>query len=179
MWEANLFQKKQLRVEGSKSLFVSEAVKFTLPALKKHPLDDAIDEIELLTFPACNVFELADDDLSLYVAALDIKNYLGKEIDLLGYLITTKAVNTVKNELMYFGTFIDVNGDWLDTVHFPDVQRYYPLGGKGFYKMKGVVTEDFGVYTVEIKYCKKIGYKDRSAKPNNIDVGLQKSIVVN
>lgn len=60
---------------------------------------------------------------------------------------------------MYFGTFIDMNGDWLDTVHFPDVNLNYPLSGKGFYSMKGKVVEEFGVYSLEVKYCRKAGIK--------------------
>ncbi len=74
----------------------------------------------------------------------------------------------MKNEMMYFGTFIDVNGDWLDTVHFPDVNRYYPLGGKGFYKIIGKVVEEFGVYTIEVKLCKKVGIKDRTTSGNKL-----------
>lgn len=69
---------------------------------------------------------------------------------------------------MYFGTFIDANGDWLDTVHFPDVNQNFPLGGKGFYRMHGKVVEDFGVFALEVKYCKKIGIRERAAKGNNI-----------
>ena len=67
---------------------------------------------------------------------------------------------------MYFGTFIDVNGDWLDTVHFPDVNHRYPLGGKGFYRMNGKVAEDFGVYTLEANFCKKVGIKERMGVAN-------------
>ena len=165
LWEANFLQ-KQTRLTTGKQLFKSESVKFTLPHLAQHPLDDAIDQIELLGFPLCNVFELVDDDVTQYVAAKNIADHLGTDIKMLGYLITTKPVHTVKNEMMHFGTFIDVHGDWLDTVHFPDVNHHYPLGGKGFYKMNGKVVEDFGVYTLEVKYCKKVGIKERAAFAN-------------
>lgn len=168
LWEANFLQKKQSHTIKGKGLFTSESMEFKLPELVQHPLDDALDEIELLGFPMCNIFELADDDLNAYIPAKEIKDHLGKEISMLGYLITTKAVHTIRNELMYFGTFIDANGDWLDTVHFPDVQHQFPLGGTGFYQMNGMVTEDFGVYALEVNYCRKIGFKDRAAKPNVI-----------
>lgn len=162
MWEANFLQKQSQLTTGNQ-LFKSDPVKFALPHLAQHPLDDAIDQIELLGFPLCNVFELVDDDVSQYEPANQIGKYLGKEIKMLGYLITTKQVRTVRNDMMYFGTFIDANGDWLDTVHFPDVNRYYPLGGKGFYKMSGKVVEDFGVFTLEVSTCKKVGIKERNA----------------
>jgi DNA-directed DNA polymerase III PolC len=168
LWEANFLQKQTKQLHGNKQLFTSDPVKFTLPVLTQHPLDDAIDEIELLGFPLCNVFELVDDDPSAYVPVKEIKDHLGKDIKTLGYLITTKTVHTIKNEVMYFGTFIDANGDWLDTVHFPDVNQNFPLGGKGFYRMHGKVVEDFGVFALEVKYCKKIGIRERASQRNNI-----------
>lgn len=167
LWEANFLQ-KQTRVTTGRQLFKSDPVKFTLPHLIQHPLDNAIDEIELLGFPLCNVFELVNDDVKQYVPANNIGDYLGKDISMLGYLITTKPVHTVKNEIMYFGTFIDVNGDWLDTVHFPDVNYHHPIGGKGFYKLNGKVVEDFGVFTLEVKFCKKVGIKERTSTANNL-----------
>lgn len=168
LWEANFLQ-KQTQLTTGKQLFRSDPVKFTLPHLTQHPLDDAIDEIELLGFPLCNAFELVDDDVTHYVPAINIGEHLGKDIKMLGYLITTKPVRTIKNEIMYFGTFIDVNGDWLDTVHFPDVNHHYPIGGKGFYKMNGKVVDDFGVFSLEVKYCKKVGIKERTAIGNTIN----------
>lgn len=168
LWEANFLQ-KQTQLTTGKQLFKSDPVKFTLPHLTQHPLDDAIDEIELLGFPLCNVFELVNDDVMQYVPAKNIGEHAGKDIKMLGYLITTKPVRTIKNEMMFFGTFIDVNGDWLDTVHFPDVNHHYPLGGKGFYKMNGKVVEDFGVFSLEVKYCKKVGIKERTAIGNTIN----------
>jgi DNA-directed DNA polymerase III PolC len=167
LWEANFLQ-KQTQLTTGKQLFKTDHLKFALPHLAQHPLDDAIDQIELLGFPLCNVFELVDDDIAQYIPAKDIGDHSGKEIKMLGYLTTTKQARTVKNDMMYFGTFIDVNGDWLDTVHFADVNRYYPLGGKGFYKMNGKVVEDFGVYTLEVRVCKKVGIKERSAVANSL-----------
>jgi DNA polymerase-3 subunit alpha len=73
--------------------------------------------------------------------------------------VTVKYVRTIKKEIMHFGTFIDCNGDWLDTVHFPDTTRRYPLQGVGVYWMKGKVVDDFGAYSIEVKELKKIGMK--------------------
>ena len=50
----------------------------------------------------------------------------------LGYLITTKPVHTIKNETMYFHTFIDAAGDWLDTIFFPKQPGIILLPVKGF-----------------------------------------------
>jgi DNA polymerase-3 subunit alpha len=63
---------------------------------------------------------------------------------------------------MYFGTFIDKDLDWIDTVHFPDVARRYPINNSGFYRITGKVVEDFGVQSIEVSKMIKVGYKNRS-----------------
>jgi DNA polymerase-3 subunit alpha len=60
---------------------------------------------------------------------------------------------------MQFGTFTDSKGDWLDTVHFPDSAARYRLAGSGFYHMRGKVVEEFGVYSVEVKWMQQVGVK--------------------
>ncbi|MEP6616831.1 MAG: DNA polymerase III subunit alpha, partial [Ginsengibacter sp.] len=167
LWEANFLQKKSSK-HTAKGLFIEKPVEFVLPDLEQHPLDDAIDEIELLGFPLCNVFELVDEDPSLYVPAADLKQHLGNDLSVLGYLVTSKPVNTIKNETMHFHTFIDVKGDWLDAIFFPQTSRYYPVTGKGFYSMTGKVVVEFGVYCVEVSYCKKVGIKDRNQYANSL-----------
>lgn len=166
LWEANFLQQGNSRHIAGSVLFREKPVIFKLPVLQQHPLDDAIDEIELIGFPMCNVFDLVDDDPANYTPASDLPDYLGKIVNVLGYLVVTKPTNTIRNETMYFGTYIDAWGDWLDTVHFPPVVKKYPLTGKGFYQMKGRVVEEFGVYSVEVGYCKKLGYKERSSFAN-------------
>jgi len=168
LWEANFLQKKNTRHGVDSLLFKEAPVAFQLPALSQQPLDDAIDEIELIGFPICNVFELADDDLNKYLPANEIEKYLGREVNVLGYLVTTKPVRTIKNDTMYFHTFIDAKGDWLDTVCFSQTALRYPVTGKGFYSMTGKVVEEFGVYAVEVSYCKKVGIKERGQKGNEL-----------
>ena len=109
-----------------------------------------------------------------YIPAIDMSAHLGKKINMLGYLITWKPVHTIKRDLMYFGTFIDANGDWLDTVHFPDSVQRYPLQGKGFYKMTGVVVEEFGVYNLDVQHLQKIGIKSRAASKASALLAQQK-----
>jgi DNA polymerase-3 subunit alpha len=172
LWEANFLHKKTLHHDTNSLLIPDEPVEFSLPALKQFPLDDAIDEIEILGFPVCNPFMLVNDELGRYIPATDIHLHHGKEIEVLGYLVTSKPVYTIKKETMYFHTFIDANGDWLDTIFFPDTASRYPVTGRGFYSMKGKVVDDFGVYSVEVSYCKKIGIKDRTEVGNPVKTGL-------
>jgi DNA polymerase-3 subunit alpha len=162
LWEANFLQaKNKTHVPASQSMFTEAPLHFTLPELTDHPLDDCYDELEILDFPLRNPFELVNDDPYKYVLSKDLGNYLGKTVTVLIYFIDYKVVPTVNNQTMSFGTFIDANLDWVDTVHFPDAFRDYPLKGKGFYKVTGKVVEDFSVYSVEVYKMFKIGYKER------------------
>jgi DNA polymerase-3 subunit alpha len=167
LWEANFLQKKNTKHSTVSLLFSEKPVEFTLPALQQHPLDDSIDQIELLGFSIGNPFALVNEDPLQYVAAGDLEKNLGKQVTVLGYLITSKSSRTIRNETMHFHTFIDADGDWLDTVFFPPVATRYNVTGKGFYAMTGKVIEEFGVHTVDVSYCKKVGLKTRADKPNN------------
>lgn len=166
LWEANFLQKKSSKHSTTSMLFQESPVEFILPELKQHPLDDAIDEIELLGFPLRNPFELVNDNPAKYLPAADLGHHAGKDVTVLGYLITSKSSGTIHNELMYFHTFVDAASDWLDTVFFPPTARLYNVNGKGFYAMSGKVIEEFGVYTLDVKYCKKIGIKGREDEAN-------------
>jgi DNA polymerase-3 subunit alpha len=159
LWEANFLHKKNVKHTTGNTLFIEKPLSFSLPVLRQLPSEDAMDEIELLGFPVCNVFDLVDANISLYTEAKNIKNYLGKNVTVIGFLITSKPVRTIKQEVMYFHTFIDAAGDWLDTVFFPDATKYYNVTGRGFYEIQGKVIEEFGVFIVDVHQCKKVGMK--------------------
>ena len=160
LWEANFLQKHvKQKAAVSKELFSSAPLDFTLPKLEQHFLEDAMDEMEILGFPLCDPFEIVDCDFKNFTPSSSLKDALGKQVEVIGYYVTEKPVRTIKGQMMQFGTFLDQHGDWLDTVHFPDVTRQSPLIGKGFYHMKGKVVEDFGVYVVEVAWMKKLGIK--------------------
>jgi len=160
LWEANFFQKKAKTPEhAGQALFREKPVEFTLPELSDHPLDDLYDELEILDFPLCNPFRLVDDDAYQYTLAKDLGDHCGKTVTVLAYFITRKVVPTVRGDVMSFGTFIDADLDWLDTVHFPPTLKRYPIEGKGFYRLTGKVVEEFGVYSLEVETMVKVGYK--------------------
>jgi DNA-directed DNA polymerase III PolC len=163
LWEANYLQKK-IKPEGTgiQNLFIDKPMELELPKLTDHPLDDRYDELEILGYPLVNPFEIVDADPKNFVAADDIGNHKGKVIDILGYYIAHKHVITKNHQDMYFGTFVDSELNWIDTVHFPDSAKRYPLDKAGFYKMTGKVVDDFGVYSVEVQPVKKVSYKLRT-----------------
>lgn len=163
LWEANFLQAKNKdHVPASQSLFKEAPVNFSLPELIDHPLDNLYDQLEILGFPLCNPFALVDDEPDKYVYAKDLPLHVGKYITVLIYFIAYKVVPTVKNERMSFGTFIDAEMNWIDTVHFPDSFKKYPIEQSGFYRAKGKVVTDFDVCSLEVHYMEKVGYKMRS-----------------
>ena len=163
LWEANFLQKKnQPGLHCGAALFEEEPLQFTLPELTDHPLDDLYDQIEIMDFTITNPFALVDDDPEKYVPSKELSSMIGKTVKCLVYFIAHKHVITKNNDAMYFGTFVDSNLDWIDTVHFPDVAKKYPITNSGFYKVTGKVVEDFGVPSIEVSSMIKVGYKSRS-----------------
>ena len=74
---------------------------------------------------------------------------------MLAYLISRKHVPTKKGT-MYFGTWIDANGDYFDTAHFPDSLKEYPFQGGGCYLLLGTVEVDFHFPTITIHKMAKM-----------------------
>lgn len=164
LWEGDFLQK---RIKGnaalSRSLFNEAPKQFSLPDLPIYPLEDVYDEVQLLGFPVCDPFRLVDDDFSSYTPASELRNHVGKIVTVLGYHVTQKPVRTIRGDTMSFGTFIDPNKEWIDSVHFPDVYKKMPPQS-GFYKITGKVVEEFGVYSIEVTDIEKRGIKHRRFK---------------
>ncbi len=57
---------------------------------------------------------------------------------------------------MHFGTFLDRDGDFLDTVHFPPIAAKYPFRGKGIYKITGKVMLEFNCVTIEFSNFERL-----------------------
>jgi DNA polymerase-3 subunit alpha len=162
LWEANFLQKKnQPELHGAPVLFEDAPLEFNMPVLIDNRLDDLYDEMEILGFTLSNPFAMVDDDPAKYVLSKDMAGNIGKYITVLVYFIARKHVTTKNNDQMFFGTFVDCNLDWIDTVHFPDSAKNYPLHNSGFYKVTGKVTDDFGVYSLEVSKMYKVGFKER------------------
>ena len=65
-------------------------------------------------------------------------------------MVTTKNTGTSNGKRMCFGTFLDRDGDFIDTVHFPPSAAKFPFRGKGIYKITGKVLEDFDCINIEV-----------------------------
>ncbi len=131
---------------------------YKLPQLERSAFEDAFDEIELLSFPvSCSPFDLLQTKYRGTVMATELLNYHKKEVKMLAYLISRKHVPT-KRGTMYFGTWVDVEGTYFDTAHFPDCLQNYPFQGGGCYLLLGKVEVDFSFPTITITKMAKMPF---------------------
>ncbi|PKP12936.1 MAG: DNA polymerase III subunit alpha [Bacteroidetes bacterium HGW-Bacteroidetes-3] len=156
LWEAYMKVNKVCLEEHVSTLFKSEKIVYNTPQLSCSSFEDAFDEIQYLGFPLCSPFDLLTQHIQEQLVANDLVRYIGKNVTVYGYYITAKRVSTSKGKLMYFGNFLDVAGNHIDTVHFPPAAKKYPFKGRGVYELTGKVVEEFDCITVEIEKMEKL-----------------------
>ena len=145
--------------ENQQPVFLEEPVKeYQLPKLERSVFEDAFDEIELLSFPiSCSPFDLLKTKFRGDVMAKNLIQYHKKQVRMLAYLISRKHVPTKRGE-MYFGTWIDANGEFFDTAHFADCLKKYPFHGGGCYLLLGTVEVDYHFPTITIHKMAKMPF---------------------
>jgi DNA polymerase-3 subunit alpha len=119
-------------------------------------LEDAFEQMELLGYPLCSPYKLLSEKAENWIRARDLVHFIDQEVSIDGYLVTTKRTSTSGKKTMFFGTFLDADGDFIDSVHFPPVAARYPFRGKGIYRLTGVVMEEFGCLTLEIRRMERL-----------------------
>ena len=131
---------------------------YRLPELTRSPFEDAFDEIELLGFPvSVTPFNLLKTSYRGDVMARDLVHYHKKQVRMLAYLVSRKHVPT-KMGAMYFGTWIDANGEFFDTAHFTSSLKEYPFKGGGCYLLLGAVEVDYHFPTITISKMEKMPF---------------------
>ncbi len=160
MWNAHLnFHKVLVKSETQPELFLQERREFVFPELSETDFEEAFEHMELLDFPLCNPFEMLEEKPENEVLSGNLANHVNRKVCVYGYLITVKKIVSSKNQIVHFGTLFDVEGGWLDTVHFQDIALKYPFRGKGIYAVYGKVAEEFGHFTIEVESMKKVPYR--------------------
>lgn len=160
LWEAHFkLQKPSAKNHETmlRDLFKIKRPEYNLPRLENSWEEDAFDQMELLGFTLYSPFDLITETnpKRTFIAAADLPDYVDQEVWIKGYLIHRKRTTTKNGDQMFFGTFLDKNGQWLDTVHFPQIAKSFPFRGPGVYEVKGKVTEDFGCYSVDVEFMVK------------------------
>ena len=169
MWEAHaLYGNNKKPVAQTQKLFLEAPKEYQLPSLEDSWLEIAHDERNLLGFSLYNPFHLMQgapfphDETLPHLSKIRGKhfaNMLKKFVIIEGYLVTVKPTKTVGGKEMNFGTWLDAEGNYFDSIHFPPTVQVYPFHGRGIYRLWGQITEDFGVYNIEVSRMKKIPYQ--------------------
>jgi DNA polymerase-3 subunit alpha len=160
LWQAHALV-QPIKQQAGQSLFKTKAKMFKLPQLHDSDIEDAFDEMELLGFPLCSPFLLLRNTLPSSLTAKELQNHINQTVSIVGYLVHTKRTQTGKGERMYFGTFVDTEGHWIDTVHFPNSARQFPFTGGGCYHITGKVTVEYDFMSIEVESMKRLAYIDR------------------
>jgi DNA polymerase-3 subunit alpha len=156
LWEAHArFQGKVSTVVSMEMFDDFSPEMGVLPALIHDSAEDAFDQWEILGFPLCSPFLLLEE---LPETLLNADLVLPKG-DIIGYLVTLKSTRTKQGERMYFGYFVDLQGEFFDTVHFPSDLKNYSFRGSGIYWMQGVSMDDFGHRTLRVQQLRKLAWR--------------------
>jgi DNA polymerase-3 subunit alpha len=157
LWEAHMLLGRNKDNPHYQALFPAPSREFFLPALDVRPLEDAYDEMQLLGWPvSLTPFDLLQTSFRGEIAARDLPKWVGKKVRMAGNLVTIKYVRTSRGEIMHFAAFLDDDGEFFDTVHFPDSLRQYPFRGDGVYLILGKVVEEFGFPSLEVEKMAKL-----------------------
>ncbi|WP_158962949.1 DNA polymerase III subunit alpha [Myroides fluvii] len=132
---------------------------FTFPQMKRTKVEDAFDELEYLGFPVTSSpFDLLQTKFRGEITTKDFLYHKDKTTRLVGYLIALKPIQ-IKSGVMYFGTWIDSNGDYFDSVHFPHSLQQYPFQGSGCYLLLGDIQIEYDVPTLHMLKMAKLPYR--------------------
>ena len=159
LWEAHMLLSKHVKSIPNR-LFDIPSKKWELPGMEQSFVEAAYDEIELLGFPVTmSWFDLLQTSFRGEVMANDLTAYVGKTVRMVGLLVTIKYVSTSKHELMHFGSFLDLSGEFFETVHFPQSLKNWPFAGHGVYLILGKVVAEFGHPSIEVEKLAKLPVK--------------------
>lgn len=158
LWQAHYKLGKLPQKYIQNKLFVTEYREAKIPQLHTTKEELAYEQIELLGFPLCSHFDLLVEPPVNKNSRADLKAYHKKMILIYGYVVTIKTTHTAKGKRMQFGTFLDREGQFFDTVMFPPVAAKISFRGSGIYKIYGKVTEEFDFYSIEVHDLHKADY---------------------
>ncbi len=151
LWELHLLMATKKKKPTGTPLFIEKSRDYKMPHFKQTTIEDVYDEIELMGFPlSCGLFDMLKTSFRGELAAHELDKNTGRHARMVGQLVTIKYVRTINGQIMHFATFIDVKGEYFDTIHFPTVVRTWPFRGNGIYLILGQVTNEFGHPSIEV-----------------------------
>ena len=170
LWDAHFLQGNNNTKWPNATLFNTEIKSFVLPKLWHHDLEKPFDEMELIGFSLSSPFLLLKDAIPSHLVAAKLPSNIGKRIKLVGYLVTRKNTQTSMGDHMAFGVFLDLEGNWVDSVHFPSVIKKYPFRGPGCYLISGVVNEEFGFISIVAEEIKRLENRNLDTPSTKLNI---------
>ncbi|MEO6189138.1 MAG: DNA polymerase III subunit alpha [Saprospiraceae bacterium] len=161
LWEVHSLLRPSKTQYQREVLFTPETKQWKLPALNNSRLEQAFDEIELFGFSLCSPFELLKEHPTENTRAADLPKLIGKPVSIAVSLVVVKTTFTHKGDRMCFGTFLDMDGYWVDTVHFPPALKAFPFRGIGCYLVKGRVMEEYNSISIDVSSIHRLETIDR------------------
>lgn len=162
LWEAHMFfnKEKSKLYSSSEKIFEEPIEDWEFPTFEYNPIEDAYDEMEILGFTvSMKEMDLLKTTERVETRTSNLIASVGKEIRIMGTYVTNKPVRTKRGDLMAFGTFLDDEGNFFDTVHFPNILKEFPFKGGGVYLIMGKVVEEFGFPSIEAHKMAKLAIK--------------------
>ena len=161
LWEVHMLLTGKTKRVNDAELFQLERKHYALPELVNTRLEDAYHELELLGFPlSMSMFDLLKTAYRGDVDTGNLAAYVGRIVRIVGEYVCEKTVRMRKGGKMWFGTFMDANGNFFDTTHFPGSTPVYPFRGAGCYLISGKVVTDFGFPSIEVLQFAKLPIVD-------------------
>lgn len=158
LWEAHVKTQTKARDKQEINLFRVKPQSYSIPPLSHSIQENTFDQLELLGFPLNSIFSILSAGEIPVLYARELSNYINQEVCVKGYLVHAKRTTSSDGRAMFFGTFLDEEGEWLDSVHFPIVAERFPLRGRGVYVIRGRVSEDYDFISIEANYLEKLGF---------------------
>lgn len=163
LWEIHSIISPHVKKTNKQELFKVNLPKWELPAFNYSKIDEAFDEMALFGFSLSSPFGLLKHELPNNFTAKEMPKYINQTISIVGYWVNTKKTYTSNGDKMYFGTFTDLEGNWIDTVHFPPSAKQFPFTGPGCYLIIGKVVNEYDFMSIEVSELKRLPMVDREA----------------
>lgn len=157
LWEKNFYLQTEVKRPVHHGLFDEDDEQQSIEPFEIDPQQDAMDEIELIGFPVTiSPFDLLKTKFRGEIMAREMTGHEGETVRMVGYYVCEKDVRTVRRQRMAFGCWIDAEGEYFDTVHFPDILNRDRFQGVGCYLIKGKVVLDFDFPQLEVERMAKL-----------------------
>jgi len=158
--EAKKYFNHERGEKNTNTLFQVAIKGASFPDIDVDPIEDAFDELEGLGYPvSISPFDLLKTSYRGDVLVKDFRKYVNRDVRMVGYLVSIKDVPIKRengHEKMNFGTWIDVEGGYFDTTHFPPSLKKHPFKGLGCYLLLGKVVVDHDFPSIEIKKMERL-----------------------